>query len=182
MTIPVWLLDIDGVLNAVDYPTSTLRFKTWPQDAWLNARITKFPFSVAAAVRDFICKAHESGLVEIRWHTTWQEDAQKVASWLELPTFPVHHAPEAQGWDNAWWKLPSALRVLYLEKRPLLWTDDDINYELTVRQKKKFQEDGALLICPKTEVGLAPAELRRINKFLLDTAQFTEQSEVSNAQ
>lgn len=171
MTKPVWLLDIDGVLNAVDYPTSTLRFKTWPQDTWLNARIMKFPMSVATAVRDFIRSSHESGLVDIRWHTTsWQDDVERITEWLDLPDFPVHRATNQHGWDRTWWKLPSALSVVHLEHRPLIWTDDDLNYELPPRQKKRLQEDGALLICPKTEVGLSPAELRRINKFLVDSA------------
>ena len=46
-------------------------------------------------VVDFLIGVHEQDRAEIRWHTTWQHDAQNLANLVGLPTFPIAEAPEA---------------------------------------------------------------------------------------
>jgi hypothetical protein len=74
-------------------------------------------------VVNFLTGVHEEGRAEIRWHTTWQHDAQNLADLVGLPKFPVADAPEAprDGVPNgeltaarmrdglpAWWKYGAA--------------------------------------------------------------------------
>lgn len=164
---PVWLLDVDGVINAC---TKNPDRSIWPLDQWTAYRVRKMPILVARPVVEFITAAHEAGTVEIRWHTTWQDMANELAAEVGLPTFPIADAPEYRTWDldraAGWWKLPAAKRVLTDEKRPLIWTDDDITYSLGRRGQDEMRALGpALLIGPNERTGLTPKHLRWISDF-----------------
>jgi hypothetical protein len=67
---PVWLLDVDGVLNAV---TRTPDWSLW--DDWrrgtATADGTAWPIWFSPTVVATVRRLHESGLVEARWLTTW---------------------------------------------------------------------------------------------------------------
>jgi len=170
VSLPIWLLDIDGVINA-----ATLRPPTyvWPADTWIQTKVIGLRIMAAQPVLDFIREVHEQGRAEIRWHSTWQDDAPKLGAELGLPAFPVADAPEydqrlkqrAFGLDG-WWKRPAAERVL-AEGRPLVWTDDDITWSLGRRGQDEIRQLGpALLIAPDDRTGLTPKHLRHIADFL----------------
>ncbi len=169
---PVWLLDIDGVINAC---TKNPDRSVWPADQWhrnpARGGDRVWPILYAQPVIDFIAGVHAAGRAEIRWHTTWQEYAQNLAEAVGLPTFPVQDAPEYRTWDRGraagWWKLPAARRVLVDEGRPLVWTDDDITWELVRERRDEFRALGsALLIAPSDLTGLTPKHLHQIGEFL----------------
>lgn len=171
MTVPVWLLDIDGVINALG-GSDTYRMQ-WPNAVWRETRLSAsgdgagFRITVAQPVIDFIIATHEDELAEIRWHTTWQADAQRLADWAGLPTFPVHDAPEFNSklhWKR-WWKLPAAHRVVNDEGRKLLWTDDDIRYELRRDNTLRTARD-CKIIAPNDMFGLSPDNLEEITIYL----------------
>jgi len=175
--VPVWLLDVDGVVNAHTNSPQRL-LSAWPKEAWVDTEADGgrkvWQIQAATPVVDFIRKVHDSGLAEIRWHTTWQEHALNVGRAIGLPDFPIHDAPEydpgfwhrVRGTDS-WWKLPSVTRLVHLEKRALIWTDDDIDYEMTKQQRRSLQEDNrVLLIAPDAYVGLCQVHLDKIDKFL----------------
>jgi len=173
VTIPLWLLDVDGVINAAGLgrpPTFA-----WPADQWTDRHITtlgghKLRVRTAQPVLDFISQVHEQGRAEIRWHTTWQDGALELGEALGLPAFPVAEAPEwhwpmAEGFKR-WWKRPAAERVL-AEGRPLIWTDDDITWSLGRRGQDELRALGpALLVAPSEQTGLIPKHLRQIGDFL----------------
>lgn len=180
MATPVWLLDVDGVINACTRKPNT---SVWPADAWnegkAEAEGRRFTIQWATPVIDFIRNVHESGYAEIRWHTTWQHHASAIEALTGLPAFPVAHAPElddkpgyvakaireSKSW---WWKLPAAERVVRDELRPLIWTDDDITWSL-----RGYDVDGglrayapALLVSPDERTGLTQKQLRQISDFI----------------
>lgn len=178
-TRPVWLLDIDGVLNATtsrSFPSHVWPRYTWRQfTAMGNSR--EWTLKVAQPVVDFVQEVHDSGLVEIRWHTTWQHAAQNVAKELGLPEFPVHEAPEytPTAWEGStvgeWWKLPGAWRVIGSEPgdegRPLVWTDDDIGFMTTKEQLAALRAAGkVLLVEPGSKEGLVKKHLTKIREFI----------------
>lgn len=171
---PVWLLDIDGVLNAT---SRSVPSHIWPRYTWRqfsamgNSR--EWTLRVAQPVVDFVQEMHDSGLVEIRWHTTWQHAAQNVAKELDLPEFPVHEAPEynSTAWtysvQGLWWKLPPAWRVIGEEKRPLIWTDDDISFLTNKEQLAALKAAGrVLLVEPSSTEGLVQKHLTKIREFI----------------
>jgi hypothetical protein len=171
--VPVWLLDIDGVLNAISSkPDRTV----WPADAWREFDATDertnttWPILAAEPVAAFIRDVHTSGRAEVRWHTTWQESANKVGAELGLPELEVQDAPEFR--DEAehylgWWKLAAALRVIQDEQRPLIWTDDDATMgRIMPTPYDQVRAFPNLLIAPQQRIGLTRKQLRAIDEHL----------------
>lgn len=174
--IPVWLLDVDGVINAAVLKPNT---SAWPRDEWIATKVVAddcpYPFMVARPVLDLIREVHAGGFAEIRWHTTWRHDTLALEAALDLPHLAVQEAPEfARRGSGRWWKLPAVERVLMHECRDLLWTDDDITWEL--RSGHPARTDGVIellrqvarieLISPDTQTGLCQRHIRKIREFL----------------
>lgn len=158
--VPIWLLDVDGVLNAVCHPGRPPG--TW--DRWQSGTAVaageRFMITFAPQLMAGIRELHDSGAVEIRWLTTWAHDANDgLRELLDLPAFPVAGEPEYAG---AWWKLPCAERAAE-ENRPLIWTDDDLDYSGTAR--RWAADTGILAIAPDPSAGLTPADLDTIRTF-----------------
>ncbi len=83
------------------------------------------------------------------------------------PTSPVRDAPEARANQGLfikqqiinhkphWWKYPAAERVLTVEKRPLIWIDDDIELKLFPEHRQALGAMGlACLVSPDGQTGL----------------------------
>lgn len=178
---PVWLLDVDGVVNAISQKPDGA---VWPKKEWVTCTgrtgNAEWPILAAQPVLDFIAAVHTSGRAEVRWHTTWQHDALALAELLRLPEFGVQDCPEfyperqlaggaaAVAVRNCWWKLPAAERVLGEEGRPVIWTDDDINREIGWRGRDRtLRTLGPILtISPPQHVGLTPRHLRQVDDFI----------------
>jgi hypothetical protein len=174
---PVWLLDIDGVVNAL-----ALRVPTgvWPQGAWVQRIVqtsgvdgtrSTLPILAARPVLEFIHRVYDEGLAEIRWHSTWRTAAVlDLAPTLGLPPIPISIAPEWVGGQATWWKLPAARRVVASGRR-LLWTDDQVNLYLADPVSGPpltalAAEAGTLLMSPDGDTGLTADDLRQIDEFL----------------
>jgi hypothetical protein len=168
--IPVWLLDIDGVINAC---TRNPDKNVWPADQWRRDQVNGYPILIAQPVLDFITRVHEEERAEIRWHTTWQKDAVLIEKAFGLPSLPVQDCPEFadRRYDrDRWFKLPAAERVVMQEGRALVWTDDDIEYSISGKDAGALgvmrQAQRILAISPSDMTGLTPKHLRLIDEFL----------------
>lgn len=168
---PIWLLDVDGVLNAASTKPPTY---AWPAEAWRTVKVSGLRILVADPVLNFLRRIDTLGLAEIRWHTTWQTDAHVLAEALDLPEWSIADAPEHLRIGehlrrNEWWKTPAVWRAL-LESRPVLWTDDDADTDLTREQKTTLAAAGALVVSPDPRTGLCQRHLRQIENWLHDHA------------
>jgi hypothetical protein len=90
---PLWLLDVDGVLNAV-----ASQPRGWAQ--WRHGEAVAdgvpWPIRYAPALMRAIRRLHEHRLVECRWLTTWGDAANdELRRLLDLPPFAVVPAPAA---------------------------------------------------------------------------------------
>lgn len=173
MSKPVWLLDIDGVINAVAKRGDP---NVWPADSWLStvasANGSIWPILFSAHVRDFINEMAASGQVDVRWHTTWQKQALHFAQAVGIVELEVQDCPEFQqdawigarhGYSNRWWKIGAAERVVLDEQRRLIWTDDDLLWE--ANNVAHFRKDN-LFIAPHTNLGLTNKALSSIREFV----------------
>lgn len=174
---PVWLLDIDGVVNVLARGVPS---DTWPRDAWVQRVVRAdvpdrgpmtLPVLAARPVLEFITRIHESGAAEIRWHSTWRTAAvTTLAPALGLPSIPISIAPEWAASAAMWWKIPAARRVAEAGRR-LVWTDDQLTaYRADVLSEPELTAldrwTGSLLLTTDPQVGLTPDDLRRIEEFL----------------
>ena len=160
--IPLWLLDVDGVINAVcgSVPPGYQR-------QHVNGYQITWHTEVIARMRQL----HETRAVEIRWLTTWCEDAAtKIAPALGLPLDCVvegsadHKASRGDGW----WKAPAAKRLSDAEPhRALIWTDDDLDYAERNGEVDWLRErtGPTFAYAPDTRQGITPKVLARIEAF-----------------
>lgn len=173
--LPIWALDIDGVINAISNKTPNI----WSKDKWIvtkaNCMGINWPIMAATPIIELINEVHSRGLAKVMWHTTWQNEANhEFAEKLGLPQLEVLKATEEtltaaefqiyreQQHYHDWWKLP-AIKRLINEGNRVLWTDDDISIHVN-----KIAEcfDKSLLICPRTNLGLTPGHAKMIRTYL----------------
>ena len=123
--IPIWLLDVDGVINAFDETRPVLG--EWGD--WETFTARGFPIRHSPAMVERIRALHEAGRVEVRWLTTWGSYANTDLEPLGLPAFEV--AAEQPFRERlSWWKLPVA-QDLFARGHQIIWTDDDLAFDST---------------------------------------------------
>lgn len=161
---PLWLLDVDGVINAVD-PVHD------GKPGW-NRGIRSGVMSIRwrTKVAEFIAAAHRSGRAEVRWLTTWEELAnEELAGPLGLPTFELAGHRQAEVGALDWWKFDIVRREVP-DDRPLIWTDDDLaSAERMVPGLREWiaaRTGPKLLISPDWHHGLTDDLLAQIEVFM----------------
>ena len=159
---PVWLLDVDGVLNA-----GRPGWGGPPVRLGVPADGVVYPLTWAPALMARIGRIHSSGSVEIRWATTWVDQIAGVQAAMGLPSFPVAFRHPRPGRGAAEAKEAAALRVVEVEGRSLIWTDDAaIPSDGPVRERLAASGRPQLLIAPDPRRGLQPTDLDEIAAFL----------------
>lgn len=161
----VWLLDVDGVLNAGEpgWGPGTAR------SGWARALGGTFRITWAEPLVARLVALDASGRAEIRWATTWVPWIGQIESLLGLPHWPSAFdragIPPSQPAPAQ--KLAAALDVVEREGRRLVWTDDDAIPRagpgldrLTVRPAR------TLLVRPAPLRGLQPDHVEVIEAFL----------------
>ena len=185
---PLLLLDVDGVLNALDGGDPRL----WPD--WRLGRATAdgraWPIRWAPAVVDRLRGWHEQGRVELQWLTTWGHDANlELRALLGLPRLEVagtyDEEPDAGSTDHdhavahaavapaapdeltgRWWKHDVVRRLRTADpERLLLWVDDELH-----GPGNPFvawaERHSVLAVGPDPLTGLSPADLDRLEAAL----------------
>lgn len=172
MSPPLWLLDVDGVLNALSARPGRA---TWPDWEWGTAAVhgVDWPIRFAPAVSAYVTAVHADDRADVRWLTTWGSGANgELARLLGLPQLAVAgEPPEAGGLADAegvgrWWKA-DVVRTLVLADpgRPLLWTDDDLAHEPRVTHWVGAHAARSLCLAPDPVTGLSPSDLARVDAF-----------------
>jgi hypothetical protein len=155
---PVWLLDVDGVLNA-DYPA----WDEEPARDVATANGWEYPMTWSPSLVERIKGLHDSGLVEVRWSTTWVSHADELERVFGLDlklAFPADEYSISRAKQGA------ALRVVDHERRALIWTDDDVVPLVgTLRDYLDDHEVPTLLIKPSFSEGLTPTHIDQITAF-----------------
>jgi hypothetical protein len=160
--IPVWLLDVDGVVNAfrAGWYTRPRMVEVWSTNDNYLYRIRYEPRLV-----DAVRRVHEDGLAEVTWCTTWCGDATAMEEALGLPALPRAFPSAAAGQAACEAKLAAARRVIASGRR-LIWTDD-VEVTHHAEECAAWEREGsALTIAPNGSRGLRPAQLRRVQAFL----------------
>ena len=160
---PVWLLDVDGVLNA-----SKPGWSGSPVTRTAYAGAKAFPLRFAPALIRRIRAVHERGTVEVRWATTWVDHIDQVVRVMRLPAWACAFSLGRGEVDAESAKYAAALHVVEVERRPLIWTDDEAIPVEGSPAHRRLREAGprVLLIRPRSNRGLQPEHLDQIRHFL----------------
>ena len=164
---PVWLLDVDGVLNA-HHPGWEGR----PAEGYARAGGARFWIRWSPELVARLQQIDATGAVEIRWATTWVPWIESIEDLLGLPSWTAAWAGPYEGDGSPAIptpirKLSTALHIVERERRALIWTDDDA---IPTRGPEHDRIAGAgvpcLLVRPNSRMGLQPADLDAIEQFL----------------
>jgi hypothetical protein len=163
--LPVWLLDVDGVINArrPDWSGAPHQGVAWAADRAWQMRWSPTLIREIKAIAS-------TGLVEIVWATTWCPwiDGVEELFGLLASRCAFGSAELAAKPDNLV-KLDAALAVIR-SRRELIWTDDAAipaagdDFDALVAA-------GSLLIRPEETRGLQPTHLDSIRAWLRDRAR-----------
>jgi Swiss Army Knife RNA repair-like protein len=160
MEPPVWMLDIDGVINA-----NKPGWGEAPRRRIIGGFIIRWAPKLIVRMKE-LQAAHQ---VEIRWSTTWcgsPWELGMLAMTVGLECAPAFaERPPHKTWGDM--KAEAALDVLASGRR-LVWTDDDEvgGARWLFPQFEEAEEDGrALLIAPRSNRGLQPDHLDAIEAF-----------------
>ena len=169
MTRPVWLLDFDGVINIIGWGGTAVR------RAWGDTRSSDalgYKLTVSDRLTREIKHLHESGLVEVRWLTTWEDYANehliKELDWPELAVAgrsaeSIMIERRFTG-DVGWWKLEFAQEI-YNSGARVIWTDDDITSSSDARSWLKTCDPERMnWTCPHS--GLMPDDFAMIKRVI----------------
>ncbi len=159
MKPPVWFLDIDGVINAVtDSTPAGYRFEM------VETMGQQWPIRWRPEVVDFVNRVSRNGLAEVRWLTTWEQDASaNLAPALGFDEFDSYDIPDSDS-RGGWWKTDVVTEFIATEGRPFVWTDDDLAIE-DVSMLRDVELDH-LALSPAPAVALSDEDLARIHHAL----------------
>jgi hypothetical protein len=168
--VPVLLLDVDGVLNALRHD---------PPEGWRQGTFNGYRFAWDPTVTARLRRLHESGRVEIQWLTTWAEDADRLlAEPLGLPRgLRVHARPGmaptgfsglfAAAVAHGWWKLDAARALAEAEPdRRIVWIDDDLAEQAAETGEWLGAHPHVLVVAPELSRGLTHEQLDEIEAWL----------------
>jgi hypothetical protein len=160
---PVWLLDVDGVINTIRPGWRAAPRKSL---VWSGADNTSYLLRWSPLLIDRIRAVHTDGRVEVRWCTTWCPEAERLESLWRLPALvrALDADPMPRGAQCWPLKLAAAWEVL-AEGRRLIWTDDEALPPPGPARDDLTADGRALLIAPRANRGLQPADLHLIEKF-----------------
>ena len=163
-SVPVWLLDVDGVLNA-----GRPGWDTPPHQGSARHGDREFRMRWAPSLIVALARLHHDRRVEFRWATTWVDEISGIENLMRLPVFPVAFSglPSSPQTKTPGLKTEAALNVVEQERRPLIWTDDDaIPTHGALRERLDRSGQPMLLIAPDPHQGLQPADLASVQGFL----------------
>lgn len=161
MAPPVWLLDVNGVIDASGPGWGGPGRAQHVIVEGLPYRLRWEPKAVAC-----IRTLHMAGVVEVHWCTNWCPWADVLETLWHLPTFsrawPAGPVDPVDAWPA---KVQAALAVLDAGRR-LVWTDDDLDPANVPAQVTATS--AALLIRTKPSRGLRPEHVHQIEQFARD--------------
>ncbi|MBG0825226.1 hypothetical protein HS048_31540 [Planomonospora sp. ID91781] len=160
MDRPVWLLDVDGVINVARPGWGDV-----PRSGTAYSGGGAYRMRWAPALIDRIRALHRAGGVEIRWCSTWCADADQVERLFALPLLARAWTDHLSAVVAAEAKLAAARRILAQERR-LIWTDDVETPTCGPVYDELTESGRALLIAPSPRRGLQPDDLAAIETFV----------------
>lgn len=162
---PVWLLDVDGVINA-----NSPQWGVQSTTGKARAAGTTYQLRWAQPLIDRIRELHTTHQVEVRWCTTWCAYADELERLWDLPALDRAFTEDINGRAASLAKVAAARQVL-ADGRRLIWTDDTEVPTVGPVADELTADGRGLLIRPDEWGGLTPVDLDAIEAFAAATAR-----------
>lgn len=151
---PVLFLDIDGVLAPFEHRQ--------PEMVPISVGGWQGTVLVSPPVLDKIRVMHETGLIEVRWLTSWDEDAPDLfAPATGLGAYTGYPEPST---GAGYWK-ENVVRTHAASGRPFIWVDDEMADYPSCDQFAIEVAGHGLFVAPDPRTGLAMSDLDAIETF-----------------
>lgn len=159
--LPVWLLDVDGVLNANRPGWHAAPRRAHVVDSAGHDWVIRWAPELIMCVRRLITL----GRVEVRWCTTWCPDADRLEALWSLPSLGRAFDTVPKGRFTGDIKLAAAREVLASGRR-LIWTDDMVVPTFGPLYDELTADGRGLLIRPESRIGLTPEHMAMIEEWV----------------
>jgi hypothetical protein len=153
----VWLLDVDGVIN--------VGWGAAPRAGTVHVGGLPCNLQWAPGLIARILAIQATGSVDIRWCTTWCDDADQLELLFGLPRLDRTWSHAIDGSYAGIAKLAAARAVIDTGDR-LIWTDDGAVPTSGPVHDELVSTGRALLIAPVPDRGLEPEHLDAIEAFI----------------
>lgn len=181
---PVWLLDFDGVVNALSKRGGRSYWPEWSAAtvAHPEGELTRsgdplhLPLLWSPSVIEVIAGAARSG-VDVRWLSTWREHTKLLPEiipglpdlpWLDetiLDTRANDDLDPALAMESGPWKVQVA-RAFVPADAALLWTEDSLTVDLLSETWRRLRTASTTLIRPRPATGLISREVIAIREWI----------------
>ncbi|BBX82196.1 hypothetical protein [Mycolicibacterium aubagnense] len=180
----VWLLDFDGVINALSKRGGR---SYWPE--WSSATVAHpegdltsagdpvhLPLLWSPAVIAVIAEAARAG-IDVRWLSTWREHTKRLPEiipglpdlpWLDetiLDTRASDDLDPRLAMESGPWKVLVA-RAFVPAGAALLWTEDSLTVDLLSESWRRSRTAPTTLIRPRPATGLISREVNEIREWI----------------
>lgn len=155
---PVVFVDIDGVLAPMAM-----------RDGLEVAQVGGWQGTVVydPAVIAYLRRWHQDGLAEVRWLTSWDDDANTCfAPAVGLPEFFVHPEPVRADPGRGWWKEAVVSHHIRETPRRVVWLEDEVAVDSAAHRLAATDPDHALIIVPDSRTGLTIEDCHAVERFL----------------
>lgn len=172
MTTTVYL-DVDGVLNAVNKRTPSMKITGW--DNWETKPVNGWPILFSPDMVAALNELADQPDVTFKWLTTWEEEAAKVLSpaiGINGQDWEVLHGDQHAWHGRDWWKLQAIRADVESGAGNFVWIDDDISAEPHAIDWAQSREDG-LILSPSSTQGLTREDLNFAKSFISATQAVT---------
>jgi hypothetical protein len=163
---PLWLLDIDGVVNIG--PKGASPWPDEPSEVFVQlfqGEGFAFPFKYSQMLLEEIERLAEEYDVEVRISSTWCGYGADLKSKLGLPYLDAFGRREA--WQNVDELKMNAVDEALGEGRPTIWTDDVVPMGHWITAESSPELDKKIcVIVPLESEGLTPFDINHIETFL----------------
>jgi hypothetical protein len=153
----VWLLDVDGVINA-----SRPGWSAAPKSGYAYANSNSWKMRWSPSLIRRIRDVFNGGSVEILWATTWVGHTEGLERLFGLPALL---SARSQSMSTPYKRM--AAEDVVNSGRKLIWTDDEA-IPTAGSLYAKLIEAESLLIAPKPSRGLRPEHLDEIDRYVLE--------------
>ncbi len=184
MVQPIWLLDFDGVVNALSRRGGRTYWSDWKSAAvdhpygelTLSGQPVRLPLLWSQTVIDAIADAAAAG-IDVQWLSTWREHTALLPAliaglpelpWLDesiLPSASVEDLDPGQRMYSGPWKVQVA-KAYVRDDAPLLWTEDSLTVDMLSENWRRSRSGSTEFVRPRPSSGLVCREVQGIAEWV----------------